>query len=154
MHYVRFTKNEDFRVERWKTVERVAYNIVGIYYGTLRYVDDLTAEKSTCLASRLAESRRHFRPILVAVVTNDRSYRPSVRSWNEDDLDDSHPLNYVSHVAYHIEKIPREHVSLCREGEGRHHRSLRINCWKPIEDDKSILFLANHATRGESNGDY
>lgn len=63
-----------------------------------------------------------------------------MRSRDEDDLDDSHPL----HVAYRIEKIPREHVPLCREGR---HRSLWINCWKPIEDDKSILFSANHATR-------
>lgn len=44
-----------------------------------------------------------------------------------------------------------------RYGRGRtRYRSYEINCWKPIEreDDKSILFLANHATRRESNGDY
>jgi len=29
-----------------------------------------------------------------------------------------------------------------------------INRWEPIEDDKSILFSANHEARGESNGDY
>lgn len=136
----------------------LAYITVYVIYG-IHYDTSTTAEKSTCLASRLAESRRHFGSILVAVVANDRSYRSSMHGRNEDDLDDSHPLNYVSHVAYHIEKIPRERVSLYREeweegmGGGR-HRSLRINCWKPIEDDKSILFSANHATRGESNGDY
>lgn len=121
----------DFYVERRKAIisrARGAYVILLVYRGTLRYIDDPMAEKSTCLASRLAESRRHFGSILVAVVANDRSYRPSMRSPDEDDLDDSHPLNYVSHVAYRIEKIPREHVSLYGEKggteEGRRHRSL------------------------------
>lgn len=140
---------EDFHVERWKAISRAGNFIISlVYYSTWRYVADLTVKKSTCLASRLAESRRHFGSILVAVVANDRSYRPSMRSRNEDDLDDSHPLNYVSHVAYRIEKIPHEHVSLYTvgAGKGRRHRALRINCWKPIEDDKSILFSAYHAT--------
>lgn len=120
------------------------------------------AKKSSCLASRLAKSRRHFGPILVAVVANDRSCHPSVRSRHEDDLDDLHPLNYISHVAYYMEKIPRKCVpSYIRERRrDRHGRGVRaidpyeINCWEPIEDDKSLLFLANHATRGEGNGDY
>lgn len=109
---VRFTKNEDFYVERRKAIISRAGLVLLVYYGTLRYIVDPMAEKSTCLASRLAESRRHFGSILVAVVANDRSYRSSMRSRDEDDLDDSHPPNYVSRVAYHIEKIPREHVSL------------------------------------------
>lgn len=88
-----------------------------------------------------------------------------MRDRNEDDLDDLHPLNYVSYVAYHIEKIPHERIIYAKERERerkRYGRGVRgidpyeINCWKPIEreDDKSILFLANHATCRESNGDY
>lgn len=87
-----------------------------------------------------------------------------MRDRNEDDLDDLHPLNYVSYVAYHIEKIPHERIIYARErkrerdmeGGVRAIDPYEINCWKPIEreDDKSILFLANHATCRESNGDY
>lgn len=81
----------NFYVERRKAIisrARGARFILLVYYSTLRYIDDPMAETSTCLASRLAESRRHFGSILVAVVANDRSYRPSMRSRDEDDLDD------------------------------------------------------------------
>jgi hypothetical protein len=81
---------------------------------------------------------------------------------NEDDSDDLHPLNYVPHAAYHTEKISRERVerrTAVREKGGSERGTLAIDLYEinhrqPIEDDKSILFSANHEARGESNGDY
>jgi len=64
---------------------------------------------------------------------------------------------------YHTEKISRERVqrrTAVREerkedpGGGLAIDLYEINRWEPIEDDKSILFSANHEARGESNGDY
>jgi len=66
---------------------------------------------------------------------------------NEDDSDDLHPLNYVPHAAYHTEKISRERVqrrTAVREKGELAIDLYEINRWEPIEDDKSILFSANH----------